>query len=464
MEFSSLIFVYAFLPLTVIFSFFDKSAEYKNLILIISSLIFFTWGRPIIIVLLFVTAVMDYVFGLGAGSKKKFIKNASLALDFLMNTATFIVFSWNHLFRSDGRLALTIWNGFEKFSYSDIIIPLGIGFYTLRGMSYVFDVYHKRIEAEKNPFCILTYMMSYHFMMVGPVVRYGDIKNEIRNRSVNSKKLNDGITRFIFGLGKAVVIASAFGKLMTAGLNFNDLTISGAWLGMLGFVGYIYYLFDGFTDMALGLGLMNGFNYPENVLPLSCKNGVTGIATGFNKTLIDFFKMNITDQAKKRKWLYLISIIFSACCIGLWYGLKKGAIAGALFFAVFIILEKLFLTKCLSKFSILRMIYTVIISLAGVSMFYFESFSKGKTWLKACLGRGVTSFANDELKSVVLSNWIMILIGILIALPAFKNLIKKLKNKISKKKENGYGIVRITQTVFTLLVLTMYTVVAYNLR
>lgn len=466
MIYTSLIFVYIFLPLTVLVSFFDKSAEYKNLVLIISSLIFFTWGRPIIIILLFLTAVMDYVFGLGAASENKLLKNISLALDCLMNTATFVVFSWNFLFRPGGKLVSTIWGGFEGLHFAGKLIPLGIAFYTIRGMSYVFDVYHKRIEKEKNPFCILTYMMSYHFMLVGPIVRYGDIKAQIRKRNLSSKNLSQGLTRFIFGLGKAVLLAGAFGNLMKTGLDFKEITTAGAWLGMLGFVGNVYFLFDGFTDMALGLGLMNGFNYPENVLPLSIKDGVTGIVTGFNKTLIDFFRLNVTEtsKAKKNRLVSLLLVLISSVCIGLWYGLKKTTVCGALFFGVIIILEKLFITKLLeNKSTVIKAVYTIIVSLAGVSIFCFDRLWEYKKWLLACLGKGTSSFTNGELNKLIATNCILIVLGILIALPVFRKQIKKLGNKISEKSENGYGVVRISQTVFTIIVLCMYTVAAYNL-
>lgn len=457
MQYTDLIFVFAFLPITVIAGLFDRSAEYKNMILIISSVIFFTWGRPAIILLLFLTAVMDYLFGLGAASDKKVLKLASLFLDVVMNTGTFVVFSWNSLFRSGG-----IFDAFEFFSFADKLIPIGTAFYTLRGMSYVFDVFHGRIKPEKNPFCILTYMLSYHFMMAGPVVRYGEISGGIRNRTVGAAEINDGITRFITGLGKAAVVAPAFGKLMTAGLDFSRLTFAGAWLGMAGFLGNVYWMFSGYTDMALGLGLMNGFKYPENILPFRLRGLVTGVVTGFNATLCRFFRLNTINRSKG-KFVYGLTVLFSAGCIGLWYGLKKGTVCGALFFGVTVILERAFLARFFkNKPPLLGDVYTVIITLFGASLFYFDSFWKFRNWALTCIGVKSAEFTYSALTSVLKENRIVLAFGLLAFLPPVKKAVKKLCERLSKT-DGGYGAVRIVKTVCTLGVLMIYTVEAYNL-
>lgn len=456
MLYTDLIFVFAFLPVTVIVSLFDRSAEYKNLILVISSALFFSWGRPAIILLLFLTALFDYLFGLLAASEKKILRIAALALDCIMNVGTFTVFAYNGLFDRGAVLGK-----FDFLSFADKLIPIGIAFYTVRGISYVADVFSKRSQPEKNPFCILTYMMSYHFMLAGPAVRYEDIRPEIRKRTVTATELNDGITRFIFGLGKAVLLAPAFGKLMREGLDFSHLTTAGAWLGMLGFFGWLYWIFCGYTDMALGLGLMNGFHYPENMLPLRLKGYVTGMAGSFNNTLFRFFGMNTVYQGEN-PFLYAVTVLLSAVLAGVWYGVRKGTMFGILFFGVFIILEKLFLKKFFdNKPPLLGNFYTLVISLCGFAVMYFDSYWKFRKWVPAILGKATAS-GSGELFGIVKSNWVLIAVGVAAALPLVTDIVKKLAGKLSAG-EKGYSAVRVVKTAFTLLVLCLYTVEAYQL-
>lgn len=455
MIYTDLLFVFAFLPITIIFSFFDRSAEYKNLILVISSLIFFSWGRPAIILLLFLTAIFDYAFGLIASNEKKLVRTTGLVLDLLMNGATFAVFSWNFLFRPGG-----IFDNIDFLSFSDKLIPVGIGFYTVKGASYVLDVYFNRIKPEKNPFCILTYMVSYHFMLAGPVVRYGDISREIRSRRITPSDLNAGLTRFIIGLGKAVILAPAFYKLYDAGLDFGNITFLGAWAGMLGFIGFIYWGFSGFTDMALGLGKTNGFTYPENVRPLRLRNHVRGIATGFNLTLTNFFRRNIIVGGKGA---YPLRVIATAFLIGCWYSLSFGSIAGALFFGVFIILERKFLNRFFrSKPPLLGDVYTIAVSLVGVCLFAFREKWELRAWAEGFLGIKTSAFTNQAINSAIKENWTLLLFGTLFALPVVTDLVKKLVNK-AEQSEKGYALSRALKTVCTATVLVIYTVEAYYL-
>lgn len=455
MVYTDLLFVFVFLPVTVILSLLDRSAEYKNLILIISSLIFYAWGRPVIVLLLFLTVFADYIFGLGAKAENKFIKNAALFLDAVMNCSVFVVFARNGLFREGGAF-----ERYEFLSFADKLIPLGIAFYTVRGISYVFDVYKGNTEAEKNPFCLLTYMASLHFMMAGPIVRYEDVRGELRKRHIGAEEINGGLTRFVFGLGKAVVLAPVFKSLMAAGLDFESPTTLGAWFGMLGFLGYVYWSFAGYTDMALGLGLANGFHYKENVLPFKVGNGVTGIADGFNRTLHGFFRESIVCE--KNKLLYVLTSLLCGGVIGLWYGFTKGAVGGALYFAVFIIMEKLFLSRLFEKLPrFVTGIYTVAISLFGASVFYFDSLWKLKNWAFFCIGKKTVSFWDSDIIEILKGNYVLIAIGILAALPFVTDFVKKLGKKISEK--GGYGFVRIIQTVCTAVVLLAYTTESYML-
>lgn len=454
MLYTDLLFVFAFMPLTVIISFFDRSAEYKNLILVISSLIFFSWGRPAIILLLFVTVIADYLFGLMASKEKTPVRVSGLVASIIMNGGFFIVFARNYLFDKGGL--------FEKLSFlsfADKLIPLGIAFYTLRGVSYVFDVYKKNTEAEKNPFCILTYMVSFHFMFVGPVVRYGDIRDEIRERKAGFNELNAGLTRFVYGLGKAVVVAPVFKKLFEEGMVYENLTTVGAVFGMVGFLMYYFYSFWGYTDMALGLGLMNGFHYKENLLPFRFTKGLGDTVYAFNGSVSRLSSDMILYRGEK-KISYILTAIICSVFVGLWYGFYKGAFAGALIMGVFVILEKLLLKKHFDR--IPRLVigaYTFIITISVGCMFCFDAFWKGRKWIFALFGKadGIKSEAVMELLK---TNYVIIGFGILFAIPVVRDLCKKAGEFLLKHK--CYGLMRISQTVFTAIVFAMYTIISYH--
>lgn len=456
MNYTDLLFVFAFLPVTLIISLFDRSAEYKNLILIISSVIFFTWGRPSVILLLFVTVIFDYAFGILASKEKKSVKIFGLSASFLMNGTFFVIFARNFLFRS-GRCP----DFLEGLSFSDKLIPLGIAFYTLRGASYVFDVFRKNTAVEKNPFCLLTYMVSYHFMFAGPLVRYGDIRDEIRSRRVGFEEINGGITRFIMGLGKAVVLAPVFKSLMEASGDFRNMTQASAVYYALGFLGYYFWAFWGYCDMAVGLGKTNGFSYKGNISDLKVTEGLSKSVYFYNGSVTRLFSDVLVYRGEKKS-LTALSTVLCAVLVGMWYGFYKGAFAGALVLGILIAAEKLFLEKRLEALpKLLVGAYTTAALLAAAVMFGFDSYWKGKSWLKALAGMG-ENHSNGQIIGIIKENYVLLAVGVIFAIPIVRRGLGILWKKICERNGSMYGVARIAQTVFTAAVLFMYTVITYN--
>ena len=337
MLYTDLIFIYAFLPITVLLTMCDRSTEYKNLILVLSSVVFFSWGKPFYICLLFLSSVFDWIFGFLAGSKPGAVKLTGVLLSAAMNISLFVVIGYNFLFLS------------TPLSLEHIIIPAGMAFYSIRGLSYVFDVAFGRISVEKNLFCLMTYIINYTLFLAGPIVRYGDIKEQIRFRVITGKKLNDGITRFIVGLGKASIVAAALGYVKSVGLDVTNMTFFGAFFGMAAFAAQVYFMFSGYTDMALGLGLLNGFEYDENFLPLNVKNGVTGAVSGFNHTLIRFVNDSLISPLSKSPLSAFAATLACSVLVGLWYGFGKQYIIFGLYFGMFVVIETLGLKKLISN-------------------------------------------------------------------------------------------------------------------
>lgn len=450
MLYSDLIFIYGFLPITILITFLDRSTEYKNLILVLTSIIFFTFGKPIVILVLFSTVIFDYLFGFIAGyGRTKFLRRLGFVCSILMNSALFIVFSWNSIFKN---------LGIESLTFSKKLIPICIAFYTIKGISYVGDVYKKRIKPEKNIFCLLVYMVSYHFMVVGPVVRYGDISNQIRRRTITGQNLNDGLNRFIIGFAKVMILSTAFDKISAAGLNLKELTPFGAWMGMAAFIGNIYFLFTGYTDMAIGLGILNGFKYKENFSPINLSGYVSGIVKGFNKLLVQFFEDFLVVSYKKDKIKYISGVLLSGIFMGLWYGFSQHFLIFGIYFAVLLILERLFLKRVLDRLpKIIGYVYTLLAVFMGSAIAYFEKSEDLSRWFKALFGINTDYMWSVNMRNKTLSYLFLIIIGLFIMFPRLKNMIKSQLEAFGEKSEKNYAALRISQTAGICLLLIMAT-------
>ena len=429
MLYSDLIFIYGFLPITILITFLDRSTEYKNLILVLTSVVFFTFGRPIITLLLFSTVIFDYLFGLLAGyGRKKWLRVLGFTCSIVMNISLYIVFCWNSLFRN---------LGVEQLTFAKKLIPLCMAFYTIRGISYVGDVYKKRIAPEKNIFCLLVYMVNYHFMVAGPIVRYGDISEQIRHRTITGQNLNDGLNRFIIGFAKVMILGLSFEKIKSAGLNSAELT---------------------YTDMALGLGTLNGFKYRENFSPVRLSGYVSGIVKGFNRLLIEFFEDFLVIPIKKDKIKYISGVLLSGILIGLWYGFSQNFLIFGMYFAVLVIIERLFLKRILDSLpKIIGYVYTLLAVFIGASIAYFAKLEDFVRWFKALFGVETDYFWSVNMRNRTLSYLFLMIIGVLIIIPKFKDIVKLQFKNFSEKSERNYAVLRISQTVGICLLLLMAT-------
>lgn len=443
MLYTDLIFIYAFLPITVLLTMCDRSTEYKNLILVLSSVVFFSWGKPFYICLLFLSSVCDWIFGFLAGSKPGAVKLTGVLLSAAMNISLFVVIGYNFLFLS------------TPLSLEHIIIPAGMAFYSIRGLSYVFDVAFGRISVEKNLFCLMTYIINYTLFLAGPIVRYGDIKEQIRFRVITGKKLNDGITRFIVGLGKASIVAAALGYVKSVGLDVTNMTFFGAFFGMAAFAAQVYFMFSGYTDMALGLGLLNGFEYDENFLPLNVKNGVTGAVSGFNHTLIRFVNDSLISPLSKSPLSAFAATLACSVLVGLWYGFGKQYIIFGLYFGMFVVIETLGLKKLISKLPrVISGIYTLTVIFFGWSLVYFSSFNDYKTWFSALMMK--KELVSDALLNEIFAYCALLVFAVFMLTP-FKDRLKLAVQNAAVKSERAYGVIRVLTTAGLLVVLLMST-------
>ena len=447
MVYTDLFFLLALLPLTVIVSFFDESAEYKNMVLIISGLIFISWGRPVAVLLILLSFIFDWAMGLIVGAlrdKSKAGAAAFLMLDMLWNAAIFIVYT-----RADV-ISLP-----ERLTLKSSLIPLAMGYYVLRAFSYVYDVY-KGEAAEKNPLCLLTYMVSFHFMMCGPVIRYKDIKAQIRERRATGSMLSSGFDHIITGLAKVVLLGYALRLVKLTGLEGNDVTFFGCWLGMAAFFGEAYFTLSGLCQMSLGMGQLNGFTYKRNFDDIDSRELFTGLVKGYNTSVTSFFREAIYEPFKDKKIAGAVMAFICCVAVAAWYSFSKPALlVGAVVGAV-VVLELLLLKDKLTKLPAgVRYIYMIILTMLIFGVLYFGTVYGWRKWVFGLVGVGDKYFISKQMKRVLLSNLFIYIAGLAGYIPFTRGLIAKGLERLKSRSKETYTAVELCKTLIKALLLVM---------
>lgn len=440
MTYTNLIFILGLFPISAMLSFLDRSAEYKNLILAVTSLLFFSWGKPFAICLIMLSSLLDWGLGWLCSKFKndRVLPKIFLGCDGLINLAVLFIFSHNYLFSG-------------SLSIKSALLPVTTFYYCLRGFSYVYDVYRSNTKAEKNYFCLLTYMVSFHLMLAGPVLRYGDAEPQIRKREITLSKLSKGLSRIFTGFSKVVIPAEIFGAVKLAGLNGDTVTILGSWVGMIAFFAEYYLTFSGLCDMAVGMGLTNGFSYPENYMPISFDGKLSSLVKSFNTTVVNFFGELFGLKKADSK---LIKIILSSACglsIGILYKTNLNFAVAGLLVGLLCGIE---LTSA-DKINIPKPVKIVLVFFATLILFgmtYFDSLSGYGKWVFSLIGKGTNGFTNKTLTETLLKNLTVIVISAFIIFKPLKNLITKACKNISDRSAKCYGLVRIVKTVMTAFV------------
>ena len=411
------------------------------MILIITSLLFFSWGKPFALCLIFLSLFVDWAIGLAIGSLRKESKPAAavlLALDGAMDLALMLFFGHNYLF--DG----------TKLGLDAVMIPVGMGYYCLRSFSYVHDVFRGKIRAEKNVFCLMTYSVSFHLMCAGPVVRYGDMEGQIRSREVNTDKLNAGLNKMIWGMGKAVLLSDVFQKIRAAGLNGDEITTLGCWLGMLAFFARYYFMFTGLCDMSRGLSLVGGFVLPINYRDIEADELFTGLVKSYNTTVVGFFSELLGLPESKSAVRRALGAVICGGLIGAWYQVKPTYLIVGLAAGALVGLEQLFLKDKLAKLpAVVKYIYLVAASLLIFGGLEFKGFYGYKKWLLGLLGVGTKYTLSVAVRDAVLNNFVLILIAFCVICTPVRKLITGNTDKLSAKNRRAYGTVRAVKTLST---------------
>ena len=442
MVFSSITFIYFFLP-AILIAYYIVPKKHRNLVLLLFSLLFYFYGERNIVLIL--SCLLNYTFGtiIGKTKDKKY-----LILGIITNIAILMYYKYSNFFISNINNLLNI-----NIQYLNIILPLGISFFTFQNMSYLIDVYKQDVPVQKNLVKYATYITLFPQLIAGPIVRYKDVDNEISNRRENFENFSNGVIRFIIGLSKKVIIANTIGEMATILNQMVSKTVVSHILEAIGYTIQIYFDFSGYSDMAIGLGLMFGFHFKENFnYPLIAKS-ITDFWRRWHISLTSFFRDYIYiplggNRVSKAKWIRNILVVWALT--GFWHGASWNFIIWGLYFFIFLILEKLFLHKLL-KNGLISHVYTLGIVLVSFVIFNMPDLKSIGIFLKNMTGFGNLSFINAETIYYLKNYLSLLVIAFISATPILKNLTNKIK-----EKWNIAFVIDTLQTIsiFSLLIIT----------
>lgn len=424
MVFSSVSFLFFFLPLLFLV-YFIVLKKFKNYVLLLFSLMFYFFGEKWYVFLLLLSCFFNYLFGIfiDKGKRKLF-----LVLGLLFNLGLLGYYKYTNFF-------IDTFNDIFNLNINTlkIILPLGISFFTFQNISYLIDVYRKDVASQKNFFVYSTYIALFPQLVAGPIVRYKDVRDELESRKESFASFSSGVVRFVTGLGKKVLIADTFYNIMTSVMKEPMTTLS-YWLVALCFVFQIYYDFSGYSDMAIGLGKMFGFNFKENFEYPLISSSVTEFWRRWHMSLSSFFKdyVYIPLGGNRVSFVKNIRNIFVVWALtGLWHGSSWNFVLWGLYFFVFLIVEKLFLKKYL-KSGVLSHLYTFLVILVSFVIFSVTELDQLVLFLKGMFFID-TKFISFESIYYFKISLVIILVAIIGMGPYLKNGINNLrKGKLSK--------------------------------
>ncbi len=431
MVFADLIFLYLFLPLNLILYFALPNLKAKNAILIIFSLTFYAWGEPIWVALLTLTAFLDH---LNAKKIEKYRGTPKsklfLLLSVLCDIGIFIVFKYSGFLISNTNTLLGTSLYVPRFA-----LPIGISFYTFQTLTYVIDVYRGKVNAQKSFFKYLLYLSMYFQLVAGPIVRYSDVEKEIENRNINLEKISHGAYRFIIGLSKKVIVANAAGvfadKYMFS--DISSLSTLGAWFGIVMFTIQLYFDFSGYSDMAIGLGHIFGFNFPENFNYPYISKSISEFWRRWHMTLGSFFRDYVYIPLGGNKKKVFRNLFITWFLTGFWHGANWNFIVWGLYNGALIMLERVFNKQFEKIPSLIKHIYLLCAVNIGFVFFRFDSFSRATSYIGAMFGNtGVLS--DTQVVFEILNNLYWLILALVFCTPLMK-CIEKLYNYLSGKNK-----------------------------
>ncbi|MER2108118.1 MAG: MBOAT family O-acyltransferase [Solibacillus sp.] len=424
MVFSSLVFLFVFLPL-VLLLYFIVPFKFKNIVLLVFSLFFYAWGEPVYIFLMLISIVVNYVLGIWVEKKRKLsILWIGIAINLLIlgyyKYYGFLIELINDIFSTD-------------LLIKELALPIGISFYTFQAISYLVDVYRKDTAAQRNLFDLAVFISLFPQLVAGPIVKYKEISEQIKHRTHSVDMFYDGLKIFLMGLAKKVLLANQFALLADTifAKSDSELTFTLAWIGIIAYTLQIYFDFSGYSEMAVGLGKMFGFTFPRNFNYPYISQSVSEFWRRWHMTLGSFFREyvyiplggNRVSKFKLYRNLFIVWLL-----TGIWHGAAFTFIVWGLFYGTLIALERGPWGKILEKLPrVCRHLYVIFAFVLGWVVFRAESiehafmyYAKMFSFDLAYVKMDLSFYANEYL--------IVLIAGVILSTPIYPKLMSKVNN------------------------------------
>lgn len=449
MLFTSISFLYYFLPALIII-YFITPKKYKNIILLIASLLFYFYGEPKYVFLMIAEIIIAYIGAILIDKYKNQSKN-------ILITTLFIHVFLLIIFKYTDFIIQTI-NDISNANIKllNIALPIGISFYTFQIISYIIDVYNGKVNVQKNIIKLATYVSLFPQLVAGPIVRYQTVEKELDNRVHSFNNFAYGIRRFSIGLAKKVLIANALGELCSKASATSEKTIVFFWIFGISYMLQLYFDFSAYSDMAIGLGRIFGFHFPENFNYPYISKSITEFWRRWHISLSTWFKDYIyipLGGNRDGKYKQIRNILIVWLLTGIWHGANWTFLIWGLLFGVILIIEKIFLNKFMEKLpSFIRRIYVLFIVMILFIIFSSDNMPVALTNIKGLFGMNGEAFVNDYTLHYLKSYLPVLIIALLGSTPFIKILIDKLR-----KNKYVNSIINILEPILIVVILVVVT-------
>lgn len=425
MLFSSIPFLYYFLP-CVMLLYFLAPRKLKNSVLLLSSLFFYGWGEPKYLVLMLISITQGYVFGILIEKfREKKLSKLFLILSILFSFAMLGYCKYADFFISS-------FNALTGLSIPllKIALPIGISFYTFQTVSYVIDVYRRDVKAQRNYINLAAYISMFPQLIAGPIVRYSDIAAQLENRTHSLSDAALGVRRFVIGLSKKILIANVLGELVDIFKNSNEKSVLFCWIYAIAYTLHIYFDFSGYSDMAIGLGHVFGFRFLENFNYPFISRSITEFWRRWHMSLGSWFRDYLYiplggNRVPLGRWIFNIAVVWAAT--GLWHGAAWNFVLWGVFFAILLVAEKLWLSKFLEKSRALGHAYVMLLVVISFVLFDASSLSGAVSTVGAMFGAGGLPASSFEALYYLRSYAVVLILAAIGSTPLPKRIIERVR-------------------------------------
>ncbi|MBQ4617059.1 MAG: MBOAT family protein [Clostridia bacterium] len=477
MDFSLLTFLYVFLPLNLVIYALSKDIRTKNNVMLVFSLIFYAWGEPLFVLLLVGMVAVNWFIALWIGElqrrRKPRTAKRALLLACVVDIAAIGIFKYGTFLLQNTQSLF----GFPSF-IPEILLPIGISFYTFQILSYVVDVYRGDVRPQRSFRLLLLYISLFHQCIAGPIVRYKDVSEELLSRKMTMTTVSEGVSRFAVGIAKKAVFANHCGDMASQLLgiteqnphpDFHSCTVAGLWLAMFCYALQIYLDFSAYSDMAIGMGRMIGFHYKENFNYPYIAQSVTDFWRRWHMSLSSFFRdyVYIPLGGNRCSMLrHVFNLLVVWFLTGLWHGASWNFVLWGLYYFVFLVFEKFVLAKYLEKAPrVLRHAYLLIVVYFGWILFQFKDMSQIGAVLAGMFGGNGNAFSDFETATVFQSNWVFLLAAIVACTPFVKTVFERFLSAAQRSPSMAtvYSVCcAVVPALLLLLATTMLVANTYN--